>query len=152
MLRLRSLVSPSSKSCSVNKWVKVRLQKLFQISFWVSVQNLLDNVRKGTWKVFAGIMILEDFPAVSGTWTILHFHILSLSFVFVSIYKDKYIFSILSVSYLCTYSTLSNLLLMKGSWLVGGVFCEGILGVRLLAGPLIPCWVRVGEIRSSVWG
>ena len=66
--------------------------------------------------------------------------------------QDKYTFWIVFVSYPSTHSTLSNLLLMKGSWLVGGVFCEGILGVRLLAGPLIPCWVRVGEIRSSVWG
>ena len=49
------------------------------------------------------------------------------------------------------YVTLSSLLLMNGSWLIGGVFCEGIFGVMLLAGPLSPCWVRVGEIRSSVW-
>ena len=48
--------------------------------------------------------------------------------------------------------TLSSLLLMNGSWLTGGVFCSGILGVALLAGPLNPCCVRVGEIRSSVCG
>ena len=139
--------------------------------------------KNSTWKVFAGIMILEDFPAVRGTWTnfissgsivfdlwhiwhtwhmwhVGHIWHVTRQYVLFSVFRDKYmhtfdrLFQWLSSSpYLCVlHFTLSNLLLMNGSWLVGGVFWEGILGVRLLAGPLIPCWVRVGEIRSSVWG
>ena len=68
MLRLRSLVSPSSKSWSSNKWIEVGLH--FRLNSFKQFQIILGTTKKNsTWKVFAGIMILEDFPAVRGTWT-----------------------------------------------------------------------------------